>query len=441
MLSRLIVFTRFPRTGQVKSRLIPALGAAGAAAVHTALTRHTLAWVAELAAADAIEIEVRFDGGDAGGMRALFGDWNYIEQGPGDLGDRLARAVGAAFDAGRQRVVLVGTDCPGLTAELAASARDALDRHDLVLGPATDGGYYLVGLRRPDLDLFSGIGWGGDRVLADTLAAADRLGLNHALLPHLPDVDRPEDLVHWRRIEQPPPVPHPDRISVVVPVRNEAAHLPAALSAMQDAVDVETIVVDGGSQDDSLEVARRAGCLAFSTAAGRAMQMNAGAAAATGAVLLFLHADTRLPHGFDRIVRAALADTRIAIGAFRLRFDRRGAVLDAIARAANWRARWLKLPYGDQALFCRTTAFWRVGGFPDWPLLEDVALVGRLRRVGRLAIAPADAITSARRYAAAGPWRTVLRNQAVLAGYWCGVAPPVLATWRRRGAPPSRPSE
>jgi hypothetical protein len=116
-----------------------------------------------------------------------------------------------------------------------------------------------------------------------------------------------------------------------------------------------------------------------------------------------------------------------------LRFDVRGRSLTAIERLANWRARELQLPYGDQAIFLRAETFRRVGGFPEIPFMEDYALVRRLRRRGRIAIAPGYATTSARRYLAEGVWRTSLLHYAVVGGYALGFAPDRLATWRRNG--------
>jgi rSAM/selenodomain-associated transferase 1 len=196
---RLIVFTRYPEVGKVKTRLIPALGADDAARLHRALTEHTLTWARALLAQRRTKLSIYFTGGDRASMRKWLGpDLDYADQGQGDLGRRLARAFDRSFRSGDAAVVIVGTDCLELESARVADAFDALLHKDLVLGPAHDGGYYLIGLSRPVRQLFAGIEWGTDRVLARTQAIAKQLELSVELLVPLPDVDRPEDLRNAR---------------------------------------------------------------------------------------------------------------------------------------------------------------------------------------------------------------------------------------------------
>lgn len=197
----LIVFARYPQPGVTKTRLIAALGADGAANLSHDMTRHTLDWADRLRKNDAVSVEVRFTGGSATLMQEAFGrDHAYVDQGDGDLGDRLARATNEAFARGAERVVVVGTDCPDLGASLARTAFQRLIDHDLTIGPADDGGYYLIGLRAPAPSLFAGVAWGTQTVLAETLARAAQSGLSYALTETLSDVDRPEDVELWERM-------------------------------------------------------------------------------------------------------------------------------------------------------------------------------------------------------------------------------------------------
>jgi uncharacterized protein len=199
--AQLIVFTRYPEPGQAKTRLIPALGASGAATVHRQMTEHTLSQVRKLHSTQGISIAVHFDGNGYQQMQDWLGaDLVYQSQPSGDLGLRMARSFDSAFQAGVARVAIIGTDCPGLDTELMGTAFDLLLTHDLVLGPAIDGGYYLIGLRYFVPELFVGISWSTDRVLIQTVAIAHKLNLSVGYLPILADVDRPEDLPVWEQM-------------------------------------------------------------------------------------------------------------------------------------------------------------------------------------------------------------------------------------------------
>jgi hypothetical protein len=162
---------------------------------------------------------------------------------------------------------------------------------------------------------------------------------------------------------------------------------------------------------------------------GRARQLEAGWRASRGDVVLFLHADTRLPAGWASALRRALDDPSVSGGAFALRFEPR---LRWIEWGARWRVRLLGLPYGDQGLFARRSALEAVGGVPEVPLLEDLDLVRALARRGRLAQLPLPATTSARRYREHGVLRTWLRNAVTLVAWWLGVDRGRLAAWYGR---------
>ncbi len=199
---RLIVFTRYPEPGKTKTRLIPALGAQRAAILHSQLTEHTLAWVRQLEARCPVFVEVRYTGGSKQLMENWLGaDLHYRRQGPGDLGKRMGRAFDNAFADGMKRAVIVGTDCPGLNADIVQQALTALQRkrNDVVLGPAEDGGYYLIGLRYAVPQLFNGLPWGTGKVLEMSMRIAGSLGLSVVSLNPLEDVDRPEDLPVWEK--------------------------------------------------------------------------------------------------------------------------------------------------------------------------------------------------------------------------------------------------
>ncbi len=433
---RLIVFTRYPRAGLTKTRLIPALGPEGAAGLQRRLAERVLAWARRLALHEPVRLELRHEGGDPAELGRWLGPGLACRpQGPGDLGQRMARAIEEALAQGEERVVLVGSDLPQLNADIMAQAFAALADHSMVLGPATDGGYYLVGLSIPAPAIFQGIAWGTSRVLDETLAAAHDLGLLPHLLPPLADLDRPEDLPLWEQATSPPArTIDPERISVIVPALNEEPNLAACLGPVLAVPGVETIAVDGGSQDGTYRLARRLGARAVLGFRGRARQMNLGAQLAGGGILVFLHADTILPPGWDREVRRVLARPGVALGCFRFALDNPGAGARLVEKMVRLRTELARLPYGDQALFLTREAFWAADGYADLPIMEDYELVRRLGRRGRVAQADLAALTSGRRWRTLGLTRTTLVNQAVVLGFLAGLSPDRLAGWYGRRA-------
>lgn len=194
---QLLVFTRYPELGKAKTRLIPALGVQGATELHKRMAEWAIAQGRELQDRHrgAIQLVVYFTGSTIQAMETWLGtDLVYRSQAQGDLGERLYKAIEGGFREGRERIVVIGTDCPSLTSEVLTQAFDRLTSQDIVLGPAADGGYYLIGLSRPIAELFQGIDWGTSEVLAQTLKIANTLELSYFLLPVLADIDRPEDL-------------------------------------------------------------------------------------------------------------------------------------------------------------------------------------------------------------------------------------------------------
>lgn len=432
---RLIVFTRYPEPGQVKTRLVAALGPEGAADLARRLAQEALAWGLLLARQEPLRLEVRHEGGHPAAMRSWLGLAPLVRpQGQGDLGRRMARALHQALAEGEERAVLVGTDCPHRDDRMLAQAFQALAEHDLVLGPAQDGGYHLVGLRRPAPAIFQDMAWGTSQVLGQTLEAARRAGLSVHLLPTLPDIDRPQDLPLLEAAPRPARLERdPGLVSVIVPALNEAAHLPATLAPLLGLPGVEVLVVDGGSGDGTFETAQALGAAALLSFRGRARQMNLGAALARGGLLLFLHADTLLPPGWDQEMRRVLARPGVALGCFRFALDQGGLGAALVERMVDYRTRLLGLPYGDQGLFLASERLDQAGGYAEMPIMEDYELVRRLGRLGRVAQAGLAARTSGRRWRDLGLIRTTLVNQMIVLGYHLGVAPATLRGWYQRG--------
>jgi rSAM/selenodomain-associated transferase 1 len=252
---RLIVFGRYPRPGKTKTRLIPALGPAGAASLQRRLTEGIIDDARRCAGLTGARVVFCHDGGDRQKIQRWLDDGNIapVPQVTGGLGHRMLTAINSAFDQGASRVVLVGTDIPGLTSEIMCEALDRLKEHDLVLGPSTDGGYWLIGMSSP-VNLFDGIVWSGPDVLADTLALAGRKRMKPCLLAPLRDLDTPDDLD--REVgRQSPPSPY---LSVIIPTLNEDRHIARTIRAAASP-DAQIIVSDGGSTDRTVAIARAHG--------------------------------------------------------------------------------------------------------------------------------------------------------------------------------------
>lgn len=430
---RLILFTRFPVSGSAKTRLIPCLGTEGAAQLQREMTEHVLARVWPLAPQCAVTLEVRFTGGSVAEMRRWLGrGLRFVPQGDGDLGARMQRASTEAFDAGARAVVIIGADCPEVDATRVQSAFQRLRTHRLVLGPARDGGYYLVGLKAATPALFADIPWGTSQVLATSVERARTLGFEPFLLSVAADVDEPADLEVWEQARH-----ASRRVSVIIPTLNEAGHLSRTLEHAAAGPSVEIVVADGGSHDDTLRIAQAQGARTVTGARNRARQLNAGARVAHSETLLFLHADTWLPANWPDMIQAAFRQPEVISGAFRFKVRESFRGRWIIESAVTLRSWLWHMPYGDQALFVRRWAFDALDGFPELPIMEDYEFVRRLRRLGRLALLDAAALTSGRRWQRLGVVRTTLINRLMVLGYHCGVSPARLAAlYRGRAARP-----
>ena len=215
------------------------------------------------------------------------------------------------------------------------------------------------------------------------------------------------------------------RFSIIMPVLNEAAILESQLAHVTSQcshLDHELLIVDGGSCDATVTIAERYGCV-LNAPRGRASQMNAGAAVANGDVLLFLHADTTLPDTAFIAIERALASPMVVGGAFRLCFNCTNWSYRLVAFTTNLRSQMRTLFTGDQAYFIRTTSFRAIGGYPDQPLMEDLEIITRLRKIGKVVLLPHYVTTSARRHAKIGLWRTVLFMWYLRTLYKFGVSP------------------
>jgi uncharacterized protein len=361
-------------------------------------------------------------------------DW---PQGGGDLGARLERVLGRGIaEAGI--AIAIGADSPGLPRRLLDDARRALDHADVVVGPADDGGFYLIGALRLPAGALAGVPWSRAETLAGAEAGLRAAGLRIARLAPWFDVDDTAALARLRGCLRRGEVAAPqtawllDRpISIVMPVLDEAARIRSAVERAAGLAGArEVIVVDGGSRDATARLAAGVpGVTVVSSEPGRGRQMNTGARLAVGEVLLFLHADVELPADMAVHVERAFAGPGAVAGAFRTWTVADHATrLGPLLHLADLRSRYTALPYGDQALFVRARTFDEVGGFPELPILEDLEMARRLRQRGRIARARASVRVSGRRFVARPVFYTALVN--LIPGLFrLGVPAEALARW------------
>ena len=218
-------------------------------------------------------------------------------------------------------------------------------------------------------------------------------------------------------------------ISVIIPTLNEAATIGETLRRVRSSGSCEVIVVDGGSDDGTPELARPQADLVLSAGRGRATQMNVGARAASGQVLLFLHADTVLPPDFPALLENALRNPRVVGGRFDVRLDAEGRLFRIIETLMNLRSRVSRIATGDQAIFVRSRTFLELGGYREAELMEDLELSYRLKRQGELACLRERVVTSARRWQRDGIVRTIGLMWLLRFLYFIGVSPSYLKTF------------
>ncbi len=215
----------------------------------------------------------------------------------------------------------------------------------------------------------------------------------------------------------------PLTLSVIVPTLNEEAEVAAALLSARAPAVCEILVVDGGSSDATVGIARQHADIVIGAPCGRARQLDDGARLARGDVLLFLHADSVLPHGFDHAVVQALSDERVVGGRFDVCLAPGGALLWLTGELLNLRSRLTRISTGDQAIFVRRGVYGAIGGFPQIPLMEDVAFSRALKRYGQVTCLRERVVTSSRRWRRHGVVRTILLMWSLRFLYFCGVSP------------------
>ncbi len=408
LLNCLVIFGRYPIPGKVKTRLVSSLGPVRSAYLQKCLTENL---IKEARAISNITDIVFFYNG---GNKYLFEKWLgkdiiFVPQKGVNLGDKMKDAISRAKNMGYKKVVLIGTDVPHVKSIYIKEAFCRLDHYDVVIGPSDDGGYWLLGMREI-FDIFDGIDWGTEKVLYQTLERLRNKKITYSLLKELIDIDTPED-IKKTGIHHIPPY-----ISVIIPTLNEAGNIKNAIENAKSQ-DVEIIVVDGGSTDNTEKIAINCGVKIIKTCRGRAFQQNAGAEVAKGIILLFLHADTILPSNYSFDVFNISVDPSFIMGAFLFKTDMNHPFMKLIELIANIRARLLRLPYGDQVLFVKRDFFKKIGGFPETSFAEDLYFMHRISKMGKIQLIPKYAITSSRKWKNYGIIKTTYLHWYILLSF------------------------
>jgi len=411
-LNALVCFVKAPIEGRVKTRLAKRIGEAKALEVYEAFVQHLLGLSLPLFC----ERFIAYDTPNTSLALPTYleGHTLFYQEGE-DLGGRMCHAFEYLFALGHKKVVLVGSDIPSLSDKIIEEAFATLSHKDAILSPSVDGGYYLIGFNAKTFtkEAFEGITYSTPDVFLQT-----KERLKSRLLAHgktLQDIDTLEDLKAYD-----PSFPT-KKISVIIPVFHEDEGLLTTINTLYSHAssdDFEVIVVDTLERTtvESLHVTRAR--IAYAPK-GRASQMNEGASMAEGDILFFLHADTLVPKRWD-----AYIDNGYEAGAFSLGIKTSHLGLKCIETLANLRAKLTRIPYGDQGQFFKTSLFNELGGYEVLPLMEDVAMMKRLKQRGvSISLLNAKVMTSARRWEKEGIWYTTLRNRVLSFLYLCGVSP------------------
>lgn len=437
------LMVKAPEPERAKTRLAPALTSQGAAALARAFLRDAV----EVWRGVDVPLTIAKTGNFDESLRAELEGFKQVSQGQSGLGQRLERVLSAAL-ASHDVAIVVGTDIPGVGQREFYETQRLLQTHDAVLGPAEDGGFYWLALRSCSPGLLSDIPWSDASTCRRTKERLESVGMRVAMLGTRFDVDTPADLTRlggYLRCH-PKKMPHTREflassangaLSVIIPVLNEASKIESLLGSLtQDAPWAEVIVVDGGSEDETLAIASSfTGVSALRSPPGRAKQLNSGAAQAIGGTLLFMHADAQLPGGSLKQIQELMRKETHVAGAFRLRtrYDESGPKREWVRpflRLADLRSRYTSSPYGDQGLFVRAREFHALGGYPDQPIFEDFHLSRALSKRKSLAILPGPMTVSARRFQQRPLYYFALMNSFPLL-YRLGVSPRRLASLYR----------
>lgn len=405
MKQAVILFTRVPEPGKTKTRMMPHLTPRQCARLHTCFLKD----IASQCGTCGADVFVSYT--PEGGRRkleAVLGPAKvWMPQKGGTLGERMYSAIEAVLNRGYDACLLIGTDVPELKTEHLVRAFHVLEEKDVVFGRTADGGYYLVGMKRPLKEAFDLDAYGHGKVLQETVQGMEQAGFRIGYTASLEDMDTCEDLRGYmsrmcedramRRSSTGKYLAKIRRVSIIVPVYNESATIERMQEQLRPLLGkCEILFVDGGSTDNTLEKIDPVFTV-IRSGKGRARQMNEGARQSTGDVLFFLHCDSELPdHALARL-KKVMRDHRA--GCFGIAFHSRNFFMFTCRVISNHRVKDRKVMFGDQGIFLDRDLFFEAGMFPEIPVMEDYQFSLTLKEMGvKLGIANRRIYTSDRRF-------------------------------------------
>ncbi|WP_455052688.1 TIGR04283 family arsenosugar biosynthesis glycosyltransferase [Mogibacterium sp.] len=401
----IILFTRIPEAGKVKTRMMPYLSPNECKELQTCCIKDTLSSINM----EDVDIYVNYEpSGDLTLLKQICGDCVcYLEQQGDGLGARMTNAIKHVLSKGYKSTILVGSDIPSINSEDLIEGFKVLESYDAVVGPSKDGGYYLIGMKEILPGLFENKKYGHGTVLEELLAVAQKEAITVGTISDHQDLDTREDLLdymaqmrHYKNKKETCTsrfIRNHLAISIIIPTYNEEKIIDCLVSQLENVSDkAEIIFVDGGSKDSTIKRIPDKYIL-LNSDKGRAIQLNAGAEKASGDVLFFLHADSKLPENFIEEIRSVIS--KYEVGCFGIKFSSPNPLMRINQLISNHRAFHRNIVFGDQGLFIMRDLFESIGRFPKILIMEDYQLSLNLKEMGiKVGKTHSRICTSDRRY-------------------------------------------
>ena len=401
----IIIFTRVPIPGKTKTRMMPYLKKIECSKLHESFLKDIGKEVSKVNG----DIFVAYTPNDKENklFEILGENKEYFPQYGDNIGNKMYNALEYIFEKNYDSFLLIGTDIPEIRKDHFEKAFKLLEESSIVFGPSKDGGYYLVGMKKPEKSVFNIDNYGHGNVLSNTVKSLENLGLKIGFIEELNDIDTPSDLrklkdrnignKNFYNSETGKYIDQLNKISVIVPIYNEEKTIISLQNQLLPYKNsCEIIFVDGGSTDNTLNLIKDDFNLIHSKK-GRQNQMNLGAEKSNGDILFFLHSDSILPKNFLEEIKDVME--KYSVGSFGIKFDSKNFFMITNRVISNFWAKYRRIIFGDQGLFLKRELFFKQGMFPNIPIMEDYQFSLDLRRnIKKIGMTKNRILTSHRRY-------------------------------------------